>query len=1336
MRIAVMLLLGAIFCLVTEPVRADCDERSGVEAAIRGCTDAIGKDPKDASAYYRRGLAYDRRGDLERAMADLTKAIDVESTRRYPNSSLLSNYYVARGDLFYRKHDYDAAAEDYSKAIGRSPVDAASYKKRALARYQAEKLEAALADAEKARRLKHGDADILTTRGVIYVALGRRDEAIFDFRLALKLDPTNKSAQSSLQKLGAARDAPAQRAAPPNAVSPAAGAKCAPNQTADARPFAGTSVVLANSAARVGDPLVIRWTTSGAPKDARKPAYLIVTMDEAVRVSGRGFFALGAGAPNPTGISFGQKQMRAVVPLNTEFAQDAGQIEILPYRAGTLSLQWSVVGLAACGEWTAGEGVLGPIEVAGGAPQIDVHDDFTAEQPQRVVEALKGSHLLRQFKDRFEVYEKATGALVLRRQGENPTFSPTGRFLIDKPPVTEAFEVIDLTARRIVGRYFAENLIWSHADSFLYVLGAREAWLRVVRTFHGARFDSKLSAIETEGPDGGSNYPSVADAMTEPGLDIDAHPAPVGLFEHAQHHWDLNLSVTKGTLTFELDRDYYEGSNSKLDPNRYVFDLAGDHLPLTGDVIAVKFGSEAAAFGGPASPLHGWNAGDAMWLTSSATQGSGVDANLKQELAELKNIVRIKADSTGKAIPVAARTAPAASQRVASRGHVTARQWSVGNGATPARVIGARLDHLPSLPIPALRAGRDNAELERIGREIAALYPPSIATFTNDPNGGALYATQPFVDPLVARPAQGDDDNQPVVFSFAKAGRDLWRWTIGNGTYWLTQTVESGRNGFRFDFTLLTSRPGERVRFADLIKAANAAMRGGRANSFDQIQLGDIRTGLDGAFERASVVGVSGERYLTLLTLPFPRLIVFDLQSWRIACALPNPIDGANTLSLVMHADGRHVTQVNANGALHVYACENGEEILSGAYVDDELVVMDRNGYFNGSDDAAGYVEVAIPGLSGRHLLSQFAGVLKRDDVATAALAGRTLPPPITTSPPALRLSSDGGAGGISKLDAYSASGLEQIQLYADGRLYRRIDAQGTSATASISAAERAQARTWTAIAIDKNGLASAPVTLPVTAASRSRGRLFILAIGIDRYPRMCRGGGQDSCNLAYAVADAKRVAAAAAASPLYAHASASVLTGEQADSASILSALDRIVDEANSDDTIMVSFAGHGLEGDNGGLRLALASTAVDDLEHTSLSFDAVAERLRRSKARVVVLLDVCHAGAVDRATIATNDAAVSRLVTNSGASIIVLSASKGRQESLEVQDVSGGLFSVAFERIVLRDRKVNDSDGDGFISVGELYGALKASVVNASGGRQTPWLSRNLTVGDFNVF
>src|SRR4029077_7598531 len=83
--------------------------------------------------------------------------------------------------------------------------------------------------------------------------------------------------------------------------------------------------------------------------------------------------------------------------------------------------------------------------------------------------------------------------------------------------------------------------------------------------------------------------------------------------------------------------------------------------------------------------------------------------------------------------------------------------------------------------------------------------------------------------------------------------------------------------------------------------------------------------------------------------------------------------------------------------------------------------------------------------------------------------------------------------------------------------------------------------------------------------------------------------------------------------------------------------------------------------------------------------------------RPRVIVLLDVCHAGVSDR--LATNDDAASQLVTASGASMIILSASKGRQLSEEDTSTGGGRFSVTIDNILSKRRSAFDLDGNGAI-------------------------------------
>src|SRR5262249_45810269 len=263
----------------------------------------------------------------------------------------------------------------------------------------------------------------------------------------------------------------------------------------------------------------------------------------------------------------------------------------------------------------------------------------------------------------------------------------------------------------------------------------------------------------------------------------------------------------------------------------------------------------------------------------------------------------------------------------------------------------------------------------------------------------------------------------------------------------------------------------------------------GQGDPFEQVSLGDVRTELGSAFGDPSIVGVSGERYLALMTMPLtPRLIVFDLQEWKIACAIPTPIDASTAVSVIMHRDARHVSQINANGAVHVYRCENEEEVLSGAYVDDELVIMNRDGYFEGTEDAAGYVEMTLDGIPGRQLLSEYFGVLHKPGVALEPLAGSSsLAPPRLSAPPTIRrLTAAGAAGG--RLEGSSATGLAYVQLYAAGRQLRRIDLSGSNAVVAVTESARPEFGRITAVAIDTHGIVSSPLSLDVGQSRPGRG--------------------------------------------------------------------------------------------------------------------------------------------------------------------------------------------------------------------------------------------------------
>ena len=152
------LALGASVALAD--ARADCFQKSG-EVAIRACTEAIRRDPKDTLSYINRGYEYVQKGDFERALADYSRAIELDAAR-----------WDARQGRAWVYLKMGKAAEG-------------------------------LADADASLKLKPNEAQALDTRGHILEALGRRAEAIADFRRALALEPRLAGSRDALRRLGA-----------------------------------------------------------------------------------------------------------------------------------------------------------------------------------------------------------------------------------------------------------------------------------------------------------------------------------------------------------------------------------------------------------------------------------------------------------------------------------------------------------------------------------------------------------------------------------------------------------------------------------------------------------------------------------------------------------------------------------------------------------------------------------------------------------------------------------------------------------------------------------------------------------------------------------------------------------------------------------------------------------------------------------------------------------------------------------------------------------------------------------------------------------------------------
>ena len=90
---------------------------------------------------------------------------------------------------------------------------------------------------------------------------------------------------------------------------------------------------------------------------------------------------------------------------------------------------------------------------------------------------------------------------------------------------------------------------------------------------------------------------------------------------------------------------------------------------------------------------------------------------------------------------------------------------------------------------------------------------------------------------------------------------------------------------------------------------------------------------------------------------------------------------------------------------------------------------------------------------------------------------------------------------------------------------------------------------------------------------------------------------------------------------------SATLLTDAQATSSAVRHAIDASLGDAESDDVVVLTFAGHGSPNH----RLVVYDTSKADLAATSIGMDELAEKFRNCRARAILcVLDCCFSGAV----------------------------------------------------------------------------------------------------------
>lgn len=136
---------------------------------------------KEAVMHAFKGIDYVNKGEIDKAIAEYTKAIEIDDQ--------FAGAYNNRGSAYQKKGEYDLAIVDHTKALKIDPDFAAAYNNRAGCYQKKGKYDLSIADLTKAIELDSEFSDAYLNRGSVYDDKGEYVRAIVDYTWAIDIDP-------------------------------------------------------------------------------------------------------------------------------------------------------------------------------------------------------------------------------------------------------------------------------------------------------------------------------------------------------------------------------------------------------------------------------------------------------------------------------------------------------------------------------------------------------------------------------------------------------------------------------------------------------------------------------------------------------------------------------------------------------------------------------------------------------------------------------------------------------------------------------------------------------------------------------------------------------------------------------------------------------------------------------------------------------------------------------------------------------------------------------------------------------------------------------------------
>ena len=134
-----------------------------------------------AGTYNNRGIAYEDKGEYDRAIQDYNEAIHL-------NPQFAPAYYN-RGNAYLAKDEYDRAIQEYDEVIRLDPSFTLAYVNRGTVHQAKDDYDQAIQDYDEAIRLSPRFAHAYYNRGLAHINQGDQDLALWDYNEAVRLDP-------------------------------------------------------------------------------------------------------------------------------------------------------------------------------------------------------------------------------------------------------------------------------------------------------------------------------------------------------------------------------------------------------------------------------------------------------------------------------------------------------------------------------------------------------------------------------------------------------------------------------------------------------------------------------------------------------------------------------------------------------------------------------------------------------------------------------------------------------------------------------------------------------------------------------------------------------------------------------------------------------------------------------------------------------------------------------------------------------------------------------------------------------------------------------------------